>query len=700
MKNAQKKNCLLLEVRVENIPARFVVSAERQLKAFLEEEFAAAGVEHSGVKAFGTYKRLAALAKDVPSRTAEKTELVKGPPAKIFKDEKGDLTPQSAGFARSQKVRPSSLFLRESGKGEFVFAEKKTGGLPVKDAAAGIFQSVLSRLEFPKTMYWEESRTRFARPVRSMVALHGEKIVSFSFAGVKSGRKTVGLSAKGSPLITVKSAVEYPRLLRNSNVVVDGEERRKMIEREVNASAARMGVKADMDENLLTENAYLVEYPVPVPGDFSAEYLKLPRELINLVLKKQLKFFPLKGENGELRPYFIGIRDGVSRGQKNVREGFKNVLEARLKDAVFFYEKDLSAGMEEYARRVKKVVFHKRLGTVGDKLSRIGKVSRDISRFVPGAGAEALETGIKFLFADNAGEVVKEFPDLECAMGYYYMKAEGRPESAAAAVRDYNLPVSGFSPLPSSPEGLVMSLAGKAETLVSFFAAGIKSSGSRDPYALRRQATGMARILVEKEISMSLDAVFESVRGVLPAGLDFGAGEREALLDFIWQRAEVLFQEKGCRFDEVRAAKDSFMKTADLYDSFLRAKALDGARLGGSFDELIMLFKRAKNIVRQAQFAQRGLPEESLFKNPEESALNEKVKNFLEEKEKLAAGKEYEKYLGKLAGVKPELDAFFDKVMVMVEDGKMRRNRLLLLSVLVSCFEDYGDMGQLQQLQP
>jgi len=690
---------VLLEIRMENIPARFILSAEKQMRRFLETSLSESRLSFGKINIFGTYKRLVAHIEGVGEKTERKILLVKGPPARFLKDEKGEYTPESTGFAVKQGVRLQDLRVEKTPKGDFIFAEKEVGGESSKAKLGEIFSAMISSLEFPKSMIWEETGFRFARPLRGIVSLFGDKIIPVRVAGVKGGRTTEGLNAKGGKTIIVRRVTDYFRILRNVNVIVKDDERRQMLEREIKSAAARMSLSVNLDEDLLLENLYLVEYPVVVSGDFSIDFLKLPPELINLVMKKHLKFFSLSEKNGSLAPYFIGIKDGVSRGQKNVRTGFKNVLEARFKDAVFFYEKDLAAGIKNYAGKIGEIILPVGLGTLKEKAQRVKKVADFIAslNLFGDLDRSDLNAACQCLFADIPSEVVREFPELEGIMAYYYMKKAGFSEKAASSVREYHFPLSTDSPLPSGEESLVLSLAGKTETLVSFFAAGLSASGTQDPYALRKQASGLARILVEKEISLNLREVFRVVRSTLPDGMDFDCEAEKSLLDFIWQRAEVLFQQRNFKFDELRAEKDFFARDGDLFDASLRVSALSEMRKNPSFADLILLFKRAKNIIKQAKFSDGCEPVADLFEKGEEKNLHLQIAKISSLADRLLSERKYSEYLGEITGIKPVLDTFFDGVMVMVEDERIRTNRLRLVSSLIKVFEKFGDLSMIQQ---
>ncbi|HBE88286.1 MAG TPA: glycine--tRNA ligase subunit beta [Elusimicrobia bacterium] len=696
------KRDVLLEIRIENIPARFVTSAEEQLVRFASEALTEANLPYESIAAFGTYKRLVLHLAGVPARTDEKVQKHYGPSAKMLKGPDGNFTPQAAGFARSRGTTPDKLGVETvPNKGEVLVFETRIPGRAASKALAEIFPAVIAKLQFPKNMVWEKSRFRFARPIRSLLALHGDKPVVFSVAGVKSGRVTAGLSAKGSRPLKIASAEKYFRTLEHAGVVVRDADRLAALRRELAAAEKRMKLEVRVDEELLTENLYLVEYPVCVVSSYSQDFLKLPPELVHLVMKKQLKFFTVADAKGRLQPYFVGVRDGVSRGQRNVEEGFRNVLEARFRDAIFFYTRDLAVPLADFNEKLKAVTFQARLGTMADRAGRVERLAAWLcSNGGAASCAEDVSAAAKYVYSDLVSGLVGEFPELQGTMGGYYAANAGLRENAARAVGEFYWPVSAGSPVPSSVEGGIVSLAGKLDTLAADFYTGQIPTGSADPHGLRRQALGAVRIVLEKELRLdlcsALDAAFEPFAALLPDARKDLSARREALLDFVWQRAEAVFAEEGFRFDEVKAVREFFMDGGDLLDCRARVKDVNSLRSNPDFSGIAAAFKRSKNILKQSQSALSGSPDEGIFEKDEERALYVDIKAMGGRLKEHIAARDYARGLSELLAIKPSLDNFFDKVMVMAEDPKVRDNRLNLIKSLVSLVEGVADLSQLQ----
>ncbi|MDQ7774349.1 MAG: glycine--tRNA ligase subunit beta [Elusimicrobiales bacterium] len=430
------------------------------------------------------------------------------------------------------------------------------------------------------------------------------------------------------------------------------------------------------------------------PTEYSQDFLKLPSELVHLVMKKQLKFFTVSDSNGRLQPYFVGIRDGVSRGQRNVEEGFRNVLEARFRDAIFFYARDRAVPLAEFNEKLKAVTFQAKLGTMADKAARVEKLSAWLCSRSREVSAEDAAAAARHVYSDLVSGLVGEFPELQGTIGGYYAAGAGLRETAARAVGEFYWPLSAKSPLPSSVEGCLVSLAGKLDTLAADFATGQIPSGSEDPHGLRRQALGAVRIVLEKGLRMDLRAAVAEAFAALPPA----AASREPgpLLDFIWQRAEAVFAEEGLRFDEIKAVREFFMRGGDLLDCRARIAGINSLRSNPDFSGIAAAFKRARNILKQSKTPLSGSPDEGAFEKDEERALYCDIKGMGGRLREHVAARDYARGLSELLAIKPSLDNFFDKVMVMAEDPKVRDNRLNLIKSLVSLVEGVADLSQLQ----
>lgn len=688
----------LLEIGTEPLPARFVQPALDQLRAGAEALLKTERLGFLGAQTFGTHRRLALSLSGLDEKSLPLKKEVTGPPARLLKGADGKFTAQAEGFARKQGLAPEKLETMDTPKGPFLVARLSVPGEPTAKILARLLPGLIGSLQFPKTLEWESSGFRFGRPIRTLAALFGKTVVPFKLAGLRSGRLVSGLPFSAPKPISLASAGAYRGALKDRLVLVDVEERRSVLLKRLENAAELAGGRLDADEALIDETVHMTEHPVPVAGSFEESYLALPPELLALVLKKQLKFFPLRGKNG-LLPSFIGVRDGVSEGQAQVREGYERVLSARLSDAAFFLGRDRKTRLEDKLPMLARVTYQKALGTMTDKTARVRRLSEWLCEALSAdpVDAEAVKDAASLCYADLVTEVVKEFPELQGVMGGFYARADGLGEKVALALEQFYFPAAAKGPVPATREAAIVSLAGKVDSLAGHFAAGNIPTGSADPFALRRQATGVLRILLEKQFPVDLKtllgkAVIEQP-GIDPSRRE---GIEKGSLEFIWVRAQTLFEEMGYRSDEIRSARGGWHES--LSRTLLRIAAVHAVRPHPDFEALSAAYKRAANILRQAKFAvddDAPLRRDALKEEAEVSlydalaAVEEQVRN------KLSEG-QYEEGLRGLVTLKPDVDAFFEDVMVMVEDGALRRQRLALLDKLVRLFQSIADISEIQ----
>lgn len=715
---------LLLEIGTEHMPARFIQPALDQLQKALEERLKAERLKFASARAYGTPRRLAILVKGVAEKSEAAEKVATGPSAKLLKNEKGEFTPQANGFARAQGVLPEDLRVVQSPKGEVLEARRVIPGEPAPKVLARALPEVIGRLQFPKGLEWESSRFRFGRPIRSLVALFGKRIVPFQVAGVRSSAKTFGLGLPSRP-VTVADADRYVALLRDKCVLVDPEERREALSKALDQAVKRTGASIDKDPGLLEETVFLTEHPVPVPGRFKVSFLELPKDLLTTVMKKQLKFFPLVKADGTLEPGFVAVRDGISEGQALVQEGYERVLTARFSDAHFFHGRDLETKLEAKLERLGKISFGKGLGSMHDKSERVVALAEALFQHVSPLldlqqlGVDDLERAkriAKLAYADLATEVVKEFPELQGAMGGHYCRKDGEDERVAVGVAEFYAPAAAKAPVPGRLDACFASLAGKLDTLAALFMTNEKPSGSEDPFALRRQATGVVRVVLEKQLPLDLDwAVSEAVkrfveqRGKVPADRDAPSRfwdeayqKRTAceLSGFLWQRVETLFGEMGYAADEVRSVREGGLR--NLPRTALRVAAVHALRPDPDFEAIASAFKRASNILKQAKLETNGdlQPNAELFAAEAERALWDMLRVTESDARDKAQAQRFEDALRELVGLKPAVDKFFDDVLVMDPNEAVKRNRLALLSRLVHVCKVVADISQIQAGTP
>ncbi|MFA6092863.1 MAG: glycine--tRNA ligase subunit beta [Elusimicrobiota bacterium] len=708
----------LLEIGTESLPARFILPALKQMESLAADMLKEERLAHGAVRAVGTPMRLALLIEGVADHSASQTREVLGPPARLLKDAQGSFTVQAQGFAKAQGVSPEELEVRQSPKGELLAACRVLPAEPAAKILARVFPRLIAAVEFPKGLEWEESRLRFGRPIRCLVSMLGKKAVPFTLAGVRAGAKSRGLAALGQKAWTVSDPDKYVDLLRERCVLVDHEERRKVLLKGLEQAARRSGGVLDADEALTLQVNFLCEHPVPVLCSFDKSYLELPQALLTTVLKTQLKFFPLLDRRGRLLPEFIGVRDGVSEGQKEVQTGYQRVLVARLSDAHFFFGRDRSTPLEHKRGKLSLVGFQKGLGSMLDKSDRVLKIAGKLcARLREHHGERFDEKSVldiaRLAYCDLVTDVVKEFPELQGSMGAAYARAEGLDERTALGLEEFYFPVQAKGALPMHREAVIASLAGKLDTVCAMLALGLKPSGSEDPFGLRRQGNAIVRIVLEKQLRISLpDIIVDALSFVeikkrepvpTPSALgikedapqDSAAKAGPEVREFLWQRAESLFLEQGFKQDEIRAVKESGLD--DLPRTYKKLCALHSMRAEAGFSALAQVFKRASNIVKQAGDGASLLGvDRALLAEDAERALYEALGSVESDVRAKAGDEEFEAALRALVRIKPDLDLFFEKVLVMAEDPRVKANRLSLVARLVRLFRSVADVSQIQ----
>jgi glycyl-tRNA synthetase beta chain len=558
---------------------------------------------------------------------------------------------------------------------------------------------LLSSLQFPKFMTWEESGFKFGRPLRAITAMYGKELVEVrSIAGIKAGLEVYGHPTYAPKPRKMEDPSQHLALLRAGHVLADPAERREALLAGLAAAGKEAGGKPDLDEELVDETVFMAERPTPVVGRLRAEHMPLPAALLKMVMKKQLKFFPVVDDAGALLPAFIGVRDGLSAGNALVREGYQRVLEARFNDAAFFFGRDCAATLESRLPALERVTYQKALGSTAQKAARVESLAAWLAahlRQTAPVDEHAVAAASRLVYADLVTDVVKEFPELQGRMGGVYARRDGLGEKVALCVEQFYFPVAAKTPVPATPEACVVSLAGKLDSLAGCFAVGLVPTGSADPYALRRQALGAVRILLEKQLPVDLEAAVAQAVVLQPVKAEEPMKLEGLLLDFIWGRAASMLEELGFRSDEIRSVR--FGAMTDLPAAFRRLAALRAVRRDPAFEPLAAAFKRASNILKQSKGAEDGVvPDRARLQDEAELALYDALIGVEgAANDRLARG-DFEGALKTLVAIKPHLDLFFDKVMVMVPDEALKLQRLAVLAKLVRAFKRVADLSEIQ----
>jgi glycyl-tRNA synthetase len=719
---------LLFEIGVEELPANDVDVAQAYLETHIPQLLTELRIDHKEVRIFSTPRRLVASIDALAPNQPDREELVKGPPAdKALVGQIGNLstpfivgqvpdlsyTPAALGFARKNGVKVEELQVREEGGGKYVFAVVKQAGRRTPDVLAEVLPGVIAGIKFDKSMKWNDSGAAFSRPIRWVVALFGDQVIPFEYAGVASGRRTRGLRPYDSPEIEIPSAEKYFELVRKAGILLNKEQRKASIVEQVKQAAALVGGEAIIEEGLLNEVANLIEMPTALMGGFSQEFLSLPREVLISVMKKHQRYFPVVAsskfhpstalgagvpssklggergtwnmERGTLLPHFIAIRNGDDLHIDLVRQGNEHVLGARFSDADFFVRADLKHKLEDFRPRLNKLIFQKQLGSMLDKSERMLKLARDLAPMLRLTDVELgnVERGTYLAKADLVTKMVVEMTSLQGIIGREYALRSGESREVANAIGEQ------YQPVPKSRAGLAIALADRLDSLVGLFAAGLAPSGAKDPFGLRRAAIGVVQPLIEHDISFDLRLAFAKAANFQP--IEVTAEVQAQVLDFVTGRLSVLLKDAGYKYDVVDAVLAA--QSNNPAGSARAVKQLQAWTGRADWREILPAFARCVRIIRSAgEGEQRVEIREQLMVEEEEKrlyqALNVKRSTF--------NGNSVDEFLTVVVELIPSINAFFDKVLVMAEDEKLRNNRLALVGQIANLSNSIADLSKLE----
>ncbi|MEX6724116.1 glycine--tRNA ligase subunit beta [Parapedomonas caeni] len=674
---------LLLELFCEEIPARMQAKAAEDLGRLLAEALKAQGLTPASLETYATPRRLALVAREVPAAQPDLEEERRGPRADA---------PAAAidGFLKSTGLSRDELEERDDPKGRFLYAVIKRAGRPTAEVLAEVIPGIVRAFPWPKSMRWGERSSatdslRWVRPLQSMICLLDGEVVGFEVEGVKTGNITRGHRFHGNSQFTVAGFDDYRTKLRVSKVVLDAAERARIIETGARKLAEAAGLELVDDAGLLAENAGLNEWPVPLLGQFDESFLAVPPEVIQLTMKVNQKYFALRdAKTGRLANRFICVAnvEATDHG-KAIVAGNERVLAARLSDAKFFWDTDLKTTLNDRLPKLADIVFHEKLGTLAKKVDRVAMLARLLAPSC-GADPDLAETAARLAKADLVSGMVGEFPEVQGVMGAYYAEAEGLDPQVAGAIREHYSPVGPADACPNAPVAVAVALADKIDTLVGFFTIGEKPTGSKDPFALRRAALGVIRLVVENKLRLGLNALFDGAAG---------------LLDFFADRLKVQQREAGVRHDLIDAVF-SLGGEDDLVRLLARVAALSDFIATDDGANLLAGYKRAANILRIEEKkdgrAYDAAVEPGLLALPQEQALYERVSAAGAE---MRAAVEVEDFAGAMkaaASLRAPVDAFFEQVTVNAEEPHVRANRLNLLASLRSAMHQVADFSRIE----
>ncbi|EGO5052908.1 glycine--tRNA ligase subunit beta [Enterococcus faecalis] len=668
---------LLLEIGLEEMPAHVVTPSRIQLEEkvikFLDEHH----LDYETVQSFATPRRLAVKVTAIPEKQADVEEEVKGPAKKIALDAEGNWSKAAQGFVRGQGVTTEDIVFKELNGVEYVYVTKFTKGQSAKEVLTKL-NDVITSLTFPVTMHWANYDFEYIRPIHWIVALLDDEVIPFNVLDVTTGQTSRGHRFLGDD-VTFQHANEYEAKLKEQFVVVQPNERKQMIVDQSNALAAEKNWQLALDEELLEEVTNLVEYPTAFVGSFDEKYLSVPDEVLVTSMKEHQRYFEVRNDQGLLMPHFIAVRNGDNVHLENVIKGNEKVLIARLEDAEFFYNEDKKLTIEACVEKLKNVTFHEKIGSIYEKMQRVALIAQIIGRKV-GLSEDELEDlkrASEIYKFDLVTNMVGEFPELQGIMGEKYALLQGEKPAVATAIREHYLPTSSEGELPETAIGAVLALADKLDSVFSFFSVGMIPTGSNDPYALRRQTYGVIRIIEDKGWTFPLvqlqTEVDEAVnQDVEKYGVLLNEGQAE-VVEFVKARLRQLLMTKNVRHDIIDAVVSA--EQADLSNLFASANILKSRFEDQDFKPSMEALTRVINLAKKGQEllgdTEEGI-DPSLFENKAEKELYQAVNDLSEAFATRTIAENYEA----LVNLRPLIDAYFNETMVMVEDEKVKQNRL------------------------
>jgi glycyl-tRNA synthetase beta chain len=671
----------LLEIGCEELPPKAILTYKEFLKEYAHQTFKDFFIYDSpeNIKIYATPRRLAILIKNLKEKQDNQKITLIGPPYKVAVDSEGRFTKAALSFAEKNNIPLEKLEKITTEKGEYLGATIEKEGESLESFIKHKIPLLFNQFPQLKSMKWNNSDYRFPRPIRWIVSLLDDKVIDFEVASVKADRfthlhrfmtKPIGRGERKD----INHANDYEEITKLGYIIANFEDRKHSIKTQYEGFARQLNVNIIEDDELIDEITCLTEFPVGIVGDFSPEYLILPKEVIITVCKHHQRYLNFE-KDGKLIPKFLAFSNNAVKDRDIVKNGYEKVLKARLEDALFFYKEDLKKKLDDNIEKLKGIQFHEKLGSMYDKVLRNLELALKLADLIGYKDTEKIKRAVMLSKADLLTEMVKEFDELQGIMGMYYSQKQGEDDEISKSIYEHYLPKTAEDNVPETNLGTLLALADKLDTVISFIKIGELPKPSADPFGIRRNAIGIVRLLVEKEIDLDLRKVIDD----------------ESILDFILSRLESHLQSKGYKTDIINAVLS--LKDGNIYRNYLKVKALSQLRNLPDYENVIMVFKRVGNII----------PEDFVFSNVDVNLLvsepeKELYKKFIEIKDKFKQfieNKDYDKALGLMLELKPYIDRFFDNVMIMVEDKKLKNNRLSLLKEINDSFRNIADFTKL-----
>jgi glycyl-tRNA synthetase beta chain len=684
---------LLIEIGTEEIPARFIPPVLEEMKASLQKRLQQERIEVGAIKTMGTPRRLALTAMGVAEQQAESTAEIVGPPQAVAYDAQGQPTKAAVGFARSQGVEVTDLIVVDTDKGPYLAVKKHAAGLPTKNRLPEILPEWVLGLSFPKSMRWGSLSINFARPIHWIVAFFGAEIIPFTVGDINSGAVSYGHRFQAPQAITLSSAsaADYLEALRQSSVLVNPDERRKILDQQLEQASNSVQGRMVPNPELVQENTFLVEHPNLTLGTFEERFLQLPDEVLITSMREHQRYFSLRDKGGKLLPYFIAVNNTLARDPEVVQQGHERVLRARLSDAMFFFQEDRKIKLDSWVEELKGVVYHSRLGTSYDKMSRFRSIGTYLAERLLPDKVDKVYRAATLCKADLVSGMVGEFPSLQGIMGCEYARLAGEDPEVAEAILAHYLPRHAGDQIPDNLVGAMVGMADRFDSICGCFGVGLIPSGAADPYGLRRQALAIINILWDKKFYLDLSGTVRYCLGLLKDKLTEPVEKtHEEVVEFFRTRVHHLLTGDNISAEVAEAVLTTSF--TDIVEAMQKAQALEEVRRGLDFPALAVAFKRVINISRGAQ-ASEVKPE--LFENQSEHNLFSATQAMEKTVAEALPDRNYEEVFKALALLKTPVDKFFDEVLVMTEDLKVRANRLALLVRISQTFLRLADFSRI-----
>ncbi|MFC6348144.1 glycine--tRNA ligase subunit beta [Vagococcus carniphilus] len=683
----------LMEIGLEEIPAHIVTPSINQLvekvTTFLNEN----RLEFTSIESFSTPRRLAIRVNELADKQTNIEEKAKGPAKRIALDKEGEWSKAALGFARGQKASSDDLFFEDFNGEEYVFVNKFIEGKLAEEVLSTL-PEVVKQMTFPVSMHWANYDYKFIRPVHWLVSLLDDAVIPMTLFNVASGRISRGHRFLGKET-EIAHAKDYEMALEKEFVMVDAEKRKETIINQIKEIERANSWIIPIDDNLLEEVNNLVEYPTAFIGDFEEQYLNVPSEILITSMKEHQRYFEVLSQNNDLLNHFIGVRNGNEEFIENVAKGNAKVLKARLEDAEFFYQEDVKGSIDSYVEKLKNVTFHEKIGSMFEKMQRVNAISKVIGKHVGLTDAELadLDRASQIYKFDLVTLMVDEFPELQGIIGEKYALLHGEKKEVAQAIREHYLPKSSDSDLPESNIGAVLAISEKIDTLITFFSVGLTPKGSNDPYALRRQAYGIIRIIESKGWTFPVENLHHEIETMINKNEEkFGLHLEEtnqSIHTFLMGRMKQWFNGKNIRHDIIEAVIES--RQDDLSQMFEVAEILKANATKNDFKPSVESLTRVINLASKADATGSLVVDEALFENESEKNLYEAFNEIKDKASTLTLTENFDA----LKSLNPLIEAYFENTMVMVDDEKVRNNRLVQLREIAQMALSFASLDKL-----